>query len=166
MRDRPALSCRRPSRKYGGSCGGRILNRRGHHNTRRLRSEGYTSVYVRIYLAKVHRTSGARTGFSRPIIKMHARYVTTLCTYVPKYYPAPVLALSFSLSLSPPLAAKYSKRIYGVSRIYRVLARTSKKEILTSAASMYWPSGVIKLIFGRSIVPANLLFTRSERWRH
>lgn len=77
-------------------------------------------LYVRIhaYLTKVHRTSGARTGFSRPIIKMHARYVTTLCTYVPKYYPAPVPVLS--LFLSP----RISYRIRGVPNLSRF--RSSK----------------------------------------
>lgn len=95
------------SRKYGRSCD-RILNHRGHHNMQAT-SIGRLYIRIRAYLVKVHRTSDARTRFSRPIIKMHARYVTMLCTYVPKYYPTPVPALSFSLFFS--LDAKYTKRI-------------------------------------------------------
>lgn len=76
-------------------------------------------LYVRIhaYLAKVHRTSSARTGFSRPIIKMHARYVTTLCTYISKYYPAP---LSPSLFLSFFLLSRYLKCIRGIPNLSRL----------------------------------------------
>jgi len=112
---RRALSDPDPRSPIAAACGSPALSRRRLAKIRRIVRQDFepsrtpqhqtTSIgrlYVRIraYLAKVHRTSGARTGFSRPIIKMHARYVTTLCTYVPKYYPAPVPALSFSLSLS------------------------------------------------------------------
>lgn len=105
--------------------------------------------YTCVYLAKVHRTSGARTGFSRPIIKMHARYVTTLCTYVPKYYPAPVPALSLSLSLATNLVS-YT----GCPNLPRL--RSNEREGRTDVLTL---SNVTKLISGHSIILINLLFS-------
>lgn len=68
---------------------------------------------------------GRTYGFSRPIIKMHARYVTTLCTYIRKYYPAPV----------PALSPQNTQSVYGVFGIYYVdyprrHTRTKKKSVI------------------------------------
>lgn len=60
------------------------------HRGASIRGVRVPCTYVAV---KVHRTS-PRVRVLGPIIKMHARYVTTFCTYARKYYPAPVAVRS------------------------------------------------------------------------